>query len=175
MTDTIKVSFYAGPVLARLADISRQVDDLSPAMRGIGEILAESTRHRFSTSTGPDGEAWKPNKVATVLGVIGKIRGAYRKDGRLTKKGATAFAGKKPLVDTGELRDSIRYALIDGGKGVEIGTNRFAGECEGGAAVHQFGNEKGTIPARPFLGLSSEDRGEVLAILDRFLRQAVGA
>ena len=80
----------------------------------------------------------------------------------------------KPLVDTGMLADTIRYQLTPGGNGVEIGTNRFAGEWEGGAAVHQFGSRDGNIPARPFLGLSADDEREVLDILDRFMAQAIG-
>lgn len=175
MTDPITVRLDSAPVLARLAEIARRVDDLSPAMRGIGELMVESTKERFNSSTGPDGQRWKANALGTVLARLAKIKGAYSKrDGRLTKKGATAVTSKKPLVDTGMLQDTIRYQLTPGGNGVEIGTNRFAGEWEGGAAVHQFGNRKGTIPARPFLGLSAGDEREVLAVLDRFLRQAIG-
>jgi len=175
VTDFITVTFESAPVLARLAEIARRVDDLSPAMRGIGELMVESTKERFNSSTGPDGQRWKANALGTVLARLAKIKGAYSKrDGRLTKKGATAVTSKKPLVDTGILQDTIRYQLTAGGKGVEIGTNRFAGEWEDGAAVHQFGSRKGTIPARPFLGLSASDEREVLAVLDRFLRQAIG-
>lgn len=175
MTDPITVRLESAQVLARLQEIARRVDDLSPAYRAIGELLLESTKERFETSTGPDGQRWKPNAPATVLAMLNKIRGAYSKrDGRLTKKGATAVAGKRPLVDTGMLQDSMRWQLLPAGNGVEIGTNRFAGEWEGGAAVHQFGNRKGTIPARPFLGLSASDEVAVLDVLDRFLRQAVG-
>lgn len=175
MADTFTVRFDSAPVLARLAEIARRVDDLSPAYRAIGELMAESTKERFESSTGPDGQRWKGNALGTVLARLAKIKGAYSKrDGRLTKKGATAVTSKKPLVDTGMLQDTIRYQLTPGGNGVEIGTNRFAGEWEGGAAVHQFGNRKGTIPARPFLGLSASDERAVLDVLDRFLRQAVG-
>lgn len=175
MTDPIAVRLESAPVIARLQEIARRVDDLSPAMRGIGEMMVESTKGRFNSSTGPDGQRWKANAPGTVLARLAKIKGAYSKrDGRLTKKGAAAVTSKKPLVDTGMLQDTIRYQLTPGGNGVEIGTNRFAGEWEGGAAVHQFGNRKGTIRARPFLGLSANDERAVLAVLDRFLRQAIG-
>lgn len=175
MTDAFTVRFDSAPVLARLAEIARRVDNLSPAMRGIGELMVESTKERFNTSTGPDGQRWKANALGTVLGRLARIKGAYSKrDGRLTKKGSAAVTSKKPLVDTGMLQDTIRYQITPGGNGVEIGTNRFAGEWEGGAAVHQFGNRKGTIPARPFLGLSANDEREVLDVLERFLRQAIG-
>lgn len=174
MTDTLTVRLDSAAVLARLQEIARRVDDLSPAMRGIGELVAESTKERFASSTGPDGQRWKANAPSTVLAMLNKVRGAYSKrDGKLTKRGATAVAGKRPLVDTGILQDTIRYQLTADGNGVEIGTNRFAGEWEGGAAVHQFGDKKGNIPARPFLGLSANDEREILDVLDRFMRQAI--
>lgn len=187
MTDAFAVRLDSAPVLARLAEIARRVDDLSPAMRAIGEALAESTKERFSTSTGPDGEAWERLAASTVLGRLQQItggttgsyrtrgakKGAVNKDGSLSKRSRRALENVKPLVDTGILQDTIHYQIINGGRGVAIGTNRFAGEWDGGAAVHQFGNKKGTLPARPFLGLSAGDETAVLEILDRFLRQAI--
>ena len=174
MTDAITIRLETPLVLARLNEIARQFDDLSPAMRGIGVLVAESTKQRFSTSTAPDGQKWKPNALATVLDRLAEISGAYSaKTGRMTKKGASAFIAKKPLVATGILQDTFRYQLA-GRNSVEIGTNHFSGEWEGGAAVHQFGSKNGKIPARPFLGLSASDEAEVLEILDRFLEQALG-
>lgn len=175
MSDLIKAKLDSQPVLARLAQIRRDIDDLSPAMLAIGELLTESTKQRFSDSTAPDGSRWKPNAPATVLDTLGRISGAYsKKSGKLTKKGATAVMGKKPLVDTGILQDTISYGLINGGDGVEVGTNRFAGEWEGGAAVHQFGSQNGKIPARPFLGISADDETAILDILANFGSQALG-
>ena len=161
-------------VLGRLADRFSPAD-LSPVMQEIGESLAESTQQRFSTSTGPDGKRWAPLAQSTVLARLGKISGAYaKKSGKLSSKGGGAVMGMRPLVETGILQDTIRYQLIDGGAGVEIGTNRFAGEWDAGAAVHQFGSRDGLIPARPFLGLSGDDQAEVLDILGRFLDEAAG-
>lgn len=197
MTDTFTVRFDDTAVLARLAEIARQVDDMTPAMRGIGEALAESTKQRFDTSTAPDGAAWQRLAASTVLGRLAQItgafaaysnvktrkegvrrvgdkKGAFLKGGSLSAKSRATLEAVSPLVDTGILQDSIRYQVQPGGKGVEIGTNRFAGEWTGGAAVHQFGSKDGKIPARPFLGISASDRGEVLDILYTFLRQALG-
>lgn len=197
MTDAITVRFDSAPVLARLQEIARRVDDLSPAMRGIGELIAESTKERFASSTGPDGQRWPALAKDTILARLAKISGQYAaytnlktrkegrvrvgdkkgyfdKEGKLAGKGSLAVANMRPLVDTGVLQDTIRYQLTPGGNGVEIGTNRFAGEWTGGAAVHQFGDKKGNIPARPFIGLSANDEREILDVLDRFLRQAIG-
>lgn len=133
----------------------------------IGEVVAESTKQRFVTNTAPDGSRWVPNAMSVYLRLIG--RKDRRKDGRINARGTAKAANKRPLVDTGLLAESIRWQLMAGDEGVEIGTNRFAGEWPGGAAVHQFGSRDGRIPARPFLGLSSEDEREVLNILQRYL------
>ena len=131
MTDAFAVRLDSAPVLARLAEIARRVDDLSPAMRAIGEALAESTKERFSTSTGPDGEAWERLAASTVLGRLQQItggttgsyrtrgakKGAVNKDGSLSKRSRRALENVKPLVDTGILQDTIRYQIINGGRG----------------------------------------------------------
>jgi phage gpG-like protein len=173
----------------QVLDVLRQLTQrmspagLRPAMLEIGEDLAESTKRRFATATAPDGSAWAPLKEGTVLARYQKMMGGlgkshYKKDGTLNKKGQTAgaaiqSASAKPLIDTGQLAHSIRYQPIDGGAGVEVGTNRFADAWEGGAAVHQFGSEKAHIPARPFLGLSRADETTVLDILQTFLQDTL--
>lgn len=174
MSDNIGATLVSQPVLARLAEISRRIGDMSPAMLAIGEALTESTKQRFDTSTAPDGSKWKANAEGTVLSVLNKISGAYTKKGKISAKGTKVAIGKKPLVETGILQDTIQYQLLNGGNGVEIGTNRFAGEWDGGAAVHQWGSNDGTIPARPFLGLSADDETTVLDIMDNFAGQAIG-
>lgn len=147
---------------------------MAPAMKEVGEVLMESTKQRFSTSTAPDGTRWAPNAQATFESYLNRDSKNFRKDGRLGAKGAARAMNKKPLVDTGILADTIAWQLVDGGAGVEVGTNRFAGEWDGGAAVHQFGNRKGTIPARPFLGVSPADEVEVLEIVERHILGAFG-
>lgn len=176
----------------RLAEISRRVDDMTPVMDSIGELLSESTKRRFSESTDPDGKRWAPLAPATVLSRLAEIsgdfaaysnlktgktgrtrvgdkKGYYRKDGRIGAKGASAVMNMKPLIDSGILQDTISYRVV-GRNGVEIGTNRFAAEWDGGAAVHQFGSRDGSIPARPFLGLSAGDKTEVLDLLNDYLQ-----
>lgn len=175
MSDNIDVTLVSQPVLERLAEISRRFDDMSPALLAIGELITESTKARFSTSTAPDGSKWKPNSPATVLAMLNRISGAYsKKTGKLSAKGNRAANGKRPLVDSGILQDTINYQLTRRGNGVEIGTNRFAGEWPGGAAVFQFGSKDGKNPAREFLGISHDDERDVLDILANFGSQSIG-
>ena len=51
----------------------------------IGEVVAESTKQRFVTSTAPDGSRWAPNAMSVYLGLIG------RKDGRINVRGAARY------------------------------------------------------------------------------------
>lgn len=173
MADAFNLADNSATVIARLDEIARQVDNMRPAFAAIGEALTESTKRRFSTSLAPDGQPWAPNAPATILARLAEVKGTVGKRGKLTKKGAAVVMAKKPLVDTELLQDTITWQADD--TGAEVGTNRFAGEWEGGAAVHQFGSDDGTIPARPFLGLSSDDETTVLDILGTFLRSTTGA
>jgi phage gpG-like protein len=173
----------------QVLDVLRQITErftpagMRPAMKEIGETLAASTKRRFATSTAPDGSPWKPLAQGTVLARLQKITDAYyaqnkrnvdaKKAGKFNPKGANAVMSMKPLIDTGGLQRSIHYQITDGGAGVAIGTNRFAGEWEGGAAMHQFGSRDGRLPARPFLGLSLQDKRTVLVVLNELLHGAI--
>lgn len=170
----IIIEFDSAPILDKLARLQRALapEGYAGVLGEIGEYLAESTRQRFVTSTAPDGSRWAPNAEATYLGMLsGKDT---RKDGRINAHGSGKVMSKKPLVDSGILAEQIVWQLTADGSGVDIGTNRFAGQWDGGAAVHQFGSRDGRIPARPFLGLSAADERKVGSILDYWLHGVIG-
>ena len=62
----------------------------------------------------------------------------------------------KILTLDGFLHKNLRYQVLDKTR-VQVGSNAPY------AATHQFG--RGTIPARPFLGLGTHDRTELQAII----------
>ena len=146
------------------------VQDPSPALREIGEVLTRSTKERFQTETGPDGAKWEQNADSTLLNYLRKRQGLSKRKtatgGRtLTQRGARALGGKQILTDRGDLADSIAYQL-EGDNSVAVGTSRIY------AAMQQFGGTTadhpqlwGDIPARPFLGISDADEADILAIL----------
>lgn len=173
----VRIEIDDREVLDALARLQARVGEagLEPAMKAIGEALAESTRQRFATSTGPDGQRWPANARATLEALLSRTHGGVGKKGKITGKGGAAMMGKKPLVASRQLAEGIRYQLISGG--VEVGTNRFADHIKGGAAIHQFGGQAGrgrkvTIPARPFLGFSTKDKQYALDVLRRHLEKA---
>lgn len=174
MADRITLELDVAPVIARLDQLLRALGPggLQAPLAEIGEDLVESTKQRFDTSTAPDGSRWAPNSMATIMGLLEGSSGNFRKDGRISKKGATRVANKKPLVASGDLQKYIRYAVA--GDSLFVGTNRFAGQWDGGAAVHQFGSKDGSIPARPFLGADDQDIAGMLEVLGRYLSDAAG-
>jgi phage virion morphogenesis protein len=73
---------------------------------------------------------------------------------------------RRPLIRTGRLKASIGWKVL--GDTIAVGTNLVY------AAIHQFGGRAGRgmkvrIPARPFLGLTEEDRREAEALLLEWL------
>lgn len=171
--------------------LSKRLEDVRPAMREVGELLVKSTKDRFARGIAPDGTPWAPNTAATITGYV-RERGISRdKKGKSTgwKKGwtrdkgrrlsATAWkyvAGKKPLLGASKrLSHEIHYrASMDG---VEVGTAlEYATTQQFGAKQGSLGRTRrgapvpwGDIPPRPFLGLSPQDRNNVLAILRKYL------
>ncbi|MDR2689958.1 MAG: phage virion morphogenesis protein [Azoarcus sp.] len=179
----ITLRLETGPILNALGRLETLLtpEGMKKPLIQIGEYLAESTRQRFVTSTGPDGKKWVPNSQATYLLFLGNRKSetiaSGENAGRINQRGAARAANKRPLVATGNLAGSIGWQLT--AKGVAIGTNW--GDWKGGAAVHQFGtaragrNHKVTIPARPFLGLSAQDEVAVQGIIDRAFQEALGS
>ena len=149
-----EIRIDADPVVQGLRRLRELGGDLTPVMDDIGAMLVASTQHRFETGTGPDGTSWPESARAK-------------------------RQGGQTLVDSGRLRDSITHRAR--GDTVEVGTNVIY------AAIHQFGgtikpkNAKSlafpgldgapvfvksvTLPARPFLGVSNDDREEIAAIV----------
>ncbi|WP_020508549.1 phage virion morphogenesis protein [Lamprocystis purpurea] len=174
----LEVKVEDAELRARLAQLIRKCSHPAPALEEIGEVLWTSTRERFETESGPDGAKWAPNSAVTLarkLGVIMGKKSNVTKSGGLSARGRRAVGVQKVLTQSGILADTIARQLIDGGHGVEVGTNRVYG------AVQQFGNPANRfyntpggapapIPPRPFLGISDEDRTRIIEILEDYLR-----
>ena len=123
----------------------RRAGALAPALRSIGEALLNSTDDRFDAQAAPDGTPWTPLDPRTV---------------RRKKKNAD-----KILTEEGELRGSLVYQ--EGPDEVSVGSpTKYA-------ATHQFDDPNRNIPARPFLGLSADDRAEIERIARDRLAKAL--
>ena len=154
--DTAQAERWFGKLLERSVD-------LSGLMAQIGEDLTESTQGRFDTGIGPDGVAWQPLA-----------------DG----------SGRTPLSDTRRMRDGIHP--LSGVDWVEIradarqarwhqeGTDPYEIRPANGKALVWPGGPgpRGKVshpglPARPFIGLSDQDRADIGQIAAAHLEDAV--
>lgn len=135
-----------------LEELARRLGDLTTPFNDIGEYLHQSTDDQFSKKISPDGSPWAPLSAVTLA----------------RKKGPGILREKGTLQDT--LRKQVTSTEL------AFGTDRPYG------AVHQLGQKKGAsgsvkgrpipwgdIPARPYLGLSTEDETEVLFIIQEYL------
>ena len=143
----MNIEFDDRAVRAALLQLLNRAGNLRPALAEAGEDLKESTHKRFESSTSPTGKRWLLNTPATL---------AHKE-------------GDKPLVDHHALNRFI-HAQLPGQNTLEIGsTMEYAAMMQFGGTKAEFPWLWGDIPARPFLGLSSEDESGILAIFARHL------
>ena len=153
--------------VALIASFERAVLTLehpSEMMDSIGAVLEAGVQQRFIDAAAPDGTPW----VESLRAQLGA-------------------RGGKTLTDTGRLQASITRVVSD--SAVAVGTNVIYG------AIHQFGGtivpktakalaftlangdsvvtQKVTLPARPYLGVSDEDRAGIADVVTRHLREAL--
>lgn len=136
-------------VLDALNGLAKRTQDMRPAFQDLGEYFIESTKRRFSTKTAPDGTSWKDNSQVTI-------------DGK----------GKNdPLIgESRRLSNEIHYRA--GSTSLEWGSSLvYAGMQQNGGLKAAYPHLWGDIPARPFLGLSSEDEAMALEILQEHLAE----
>lgn len=170
---TASITLDDARVQAALARVERQMTNARPLMQELGEILSETTKQRFVTSTAPDGSRWEPNAPSTILGYLSKFRGSFGRSGRITQRGIGRAAGKRPLIgETRRLSSEIFYQASANEVTIESGLKY--------SAIQQFGGQAGrggsvTIPARPFLGLSSSDADAIESAAARFIAASLGA
>lgn len=117
-------------------------DQLVDLLENIGALVESQTRRRIQEEkSGPDGKGWQ----------AWSDRYARNRPG-----------GRSLLQSEGGLLDSIQY-LVTGGD-VEVGSNLIY------AATQQYGDTARSIPARPFLGISDENKGEIDELLQDHYR-----
>lgn len=153
--------------------LQRNVKDLRPAFREIGEIVRSSMIRNFQVGGRPD--KWTPTKIRSIYQAYtgkktksGASRKVYTIRGRLTKGFNRYSSGRKTLIDTARLQNSVTVrAEADR---VVVGTNVIY------ARIHQLGgmagrNKKVKIPARPYLLVQDEDWPQIKTRLIEHLRE----
>jgi phage virion morphogenesis protein len=148
----IEVQFDDREIRKALQNLQQAAGNLAPALKEIGEVLVESTKQRFASGAGPDGERWDKNSDVTIA-----------------RKGRN-----KPLIgETLALSAGIDYQLI-GDDAVAIGSPmEYAAMQQFGGTESEFPHLWGDIPARPFLGISDDDRENILEIIREHVERAL--
>lgn len=148
--------------LAPIEQLLARLDPLQTEtlLESLARLMREQIRERLAAGgPSPSGAAWAPNKE-----------------------------GRKPvLYRSGALYESIDYAVA--------GNQAVVGSGKPYAAIHQFGGtivpkkadrlafrignrqifaKKVTMPARPYVGLSGEDRAELVRAAALYIRRLFG-
>jgi phage gpG-like protein len=180
-----------------LAKLAKATGDTRSILDQIGDYMLDSTRRRFGTSTAPDGKRWAPNSQVTILEHLRLKSGIYEgsrkrigtKDGffykkgekknKLAAKGIATVLDKRPLIGEGDLArqffkriDSSGTLII--GSTVEYSAAQQFGMKKGYAGTNKRGSPIpwGDIPARPFLGISDQDRTNILDTVFEYLSKS---
>ena len=144
----ITIEIKEDEITAALEGLLVHLGGMTKVMQDIGELLMVSTKDRFPKGEAPDGSAWA------------------------AKSPVTKGTDRRPLFGpTGMLSSQIFYEA--GADSVEVGSNLVQ------AAMMHFGGTKsafphlwGDIPARPFLGVSEDDRTGILETVEEWLARA---
>lgn len=160
----MSVEFDAKTATASLRGLLAGIENPAPLLAQLGEYTLRTTRDRFKSQTGPDGTAWQA------------LVPWYKKEKSQNMN--------RVLTLRGFLRGQLVSQVV-GSRSVEVGSNLAY------AAVHQFGAtikpksgkllafrghvaKSVTIPARPYLGLSEDDKNELVERTLDWLRTSGG-
>lgn len=124
--------------------------DFADLNENFARLLLDKANNRFYTKTDPNGSHWAPWSER------------YKDFREHDKK----FPNNGELIRSGQLRDSLETSYT--AKTASVRSNRTY------AKTHQFGNPDKNIPARPFLGLSDEDREEMRMVGIEYLKGVLG-
>lgn len=176
-------------------------DELAPVISRIGIALANpaeltsafaayllfSTQRRFETETGPDGTKWQPLARRTTMK---KVRGKRRGSANILRVSTMLYRSIVSQSDatSAEVGSNLVYARVHqlGGEITHYARSqrvslakvrrryRFVPHGRKGSVEKKvtIGEHSITIPARPYLGFSEQDRTRLVEIGHEFLEGA---
>ena len=134
---------------SRLNKMALSPSERKQLLHDIGVEMEAQTKERFEKKTSPDGDDWAEIAQST--------KDFYRKKYGSDNpgKGTLWRLSSVPLIDT--------VTSQAGSWSVLVGATKVY------AAVHQYGWSERNIPARPYLGLSNDDKVDIIGIINTFL------
>jgi len=133
-----------------LRKLQLRLVDSRPLMGLIGAAFVQSARKRIAmTKQAPNGQAWRPLSQRTIA-----------------ERAAEGRNTTDILRRTSALLNSIQIGELTANR-VVVGTPlHYAGK-------HQFGDPANRIPARPFIGLSDEDKQDIEEVALSYVRAGI--
>ncbi len=137
---------------------ARELSNKKKLLSAVGEVMISGTLQRFQDEEDPDGQPW----TATRRG--GKILSLTARLQRSIEKHVTD--------DAVMVGSNLVYALIHqmGGTITPKNGQYLKFKTQGGQWVQV---REITIPARPYLGISEDDKEEIKETVSEFLRSAI--
>lgn len=123
--------------------------DLTPMYRSIGEELSRTTKRRFRDEVDPEGNRWAPLAAST----LARKKESKILTGKTKRLRAVAYRAERDRVAVGP---TVIYGRIHQ-KGI------------GERTALSSKRRMPAIPARPYIGLSVNDRAEIKSIAGDFL------
>lgn len=167
-----------------LNDLAGRMANPSPVMKIIGEYMVRSTEDRFNRQgPAPDGSPWarlsrstlKRKKHPKILTESGALRGGIHYQLRGTNAVLIGPGTNIPYAAIHQLGGTISLKARTGtlafkNKGGFL-SRKAAGQRKTAVrvAVANYGARKIMIPARPYLGVSEKDSGEIVRIINNYL------
>lgn len=155
----ISIEINDAATIAVLNRAAAQFDNMLPLYTDIGEILVNSTKGRFAKGESPEGVKWAPKSPATME------RYGARKSNRVDSR---------PLFGPSGMLSSQIFSEPEADQ-VAVGSARvYAAMMQKGGTKAQFPHLWGNIPARPYLGLSTEDVRDIVEHTEDWLGDGFG-
>ena len=125
------------------------VSDRAALMKSLGNEIVEQSRSRIlETQEDPEGNKWQDYADSTLRGL--KAKGLEKVVSLLNREGY--------LHQSIDVQQSGQWSVLVGS------AREYAG-------VHQWGYKPKNIPARPYLGLSSDDISDLTELAEIFLKR----
>lgn len=175
-------------VNAAIDRVAKAGGDTRPLMEEFVGAMLFSVERRFETESSPDGQPWAPLSPRTAAKRIGgKRRGTENKlrvSGRLYQSITGEASAREAAVGS-----NLLYAAIQqtGGtiempqRQATVRLRKVKGRTRFAKKTHErkremdvtIGAHTITIPARPYLGFSDDDRAELLEIAEQHYQAAI--
>lgn len=173
---------------SKLAALGKTITHPAPLFAQINEYLLRAHRERFSKQQSPDGKAWQPlspayarqkhrnaNRILVLRGHLAStLRGQYDDSG-LEFGTDRPYGAIHHFGGVIKRKASQRDLHFRQGKNGEVG-NRFVKKKNSNfVQTVNVGPYNIRMPARPWLGVSSDDNNHILQLTQRYLQNAVAA